>query len=253
VRVTVLGKSPSWPDAGGACTGYLVQEGGYSLLLDCGTGVLAKLRVHLDYFAVDAVLITHLHSDHFFDLVPFSYALTLSPRREAEAREKPVLCVPPGARDVLRRMLGAWGNDELIESAFALSEYDPAVGVELGPLLARMREVPHFTRTFAVDVRGPGGRLTFGADCGPNDALVALARGTDLLIAEATLTEPEEGEPRGHLTAREAGEHGRRAGAQRLLVSHFSDELDPDWVRSEASAGFGGPVEVAHEGAVLDV
>lgn len=253
MRVTVLGKSPSWPDAGGACTGYLIQEGGYSLLLDCGTGVLAKLRTHLDYFAVNAVLITHLHSDHFFDLVPFSYALTLSPRREAEGSDKPALYAPPGARGVLRRMLGAWGNEELIESAFALREYDPAAGVELGPLRARMREVPHFTRTFAVDLQGPGGRLTFGADCGPNDALVALARDTDLLIAEATLSEPEEGERRGHLTAREAGEHARHAGARQLLVSHFSDELEPEWVRSEASAGFGGPVEVALEGAVLEI
>jgi ribonuclease BN (tRNA processing enzyme) len=80
VRITVLGKSPSWPDAGGACSGYLIQVEDYRLLLDCGTGVFAALREQLDYFSLDAVLITHMHSDHFFDLVPFSYALTHSPR-----------------------------------------------------------------------------------------------------------------------------------------------------------------------------
>ncbi|HLJ03363.1 MAG TPA: MBL fold metallo-hydrolase [Solirubrobacteraceae bacterium] len=246
--ITVLGKSPSWEDAGGACTAYLVQEGDYTLLLDCGTGSFAKLRLAHDYLDVDAVLITHLHSDHFFDLVPFSYGLTLTSR--TRRAEPPRLCAPPGAREVFRQMLGAWGKPDLIESAFALEEYDPAAGLELGPLRARLREVPHFTRTFAVDLSDGRGRLTFGADCGPNDALVELARGTDVLLIEAALTEPEDpSEPRGHLTPREAGEHGRRAGAKRLVVTHFSDEVDREWLRSEAEAGCGGPVELAAEGA----
>ena len=64
MRITVLGKSPSWQDAAGACSGYLVEEGDFTLLLDCGNGVFSKLRRHCDYVDVDAVLITHLHADH---------------------------------------------------------------------------------------------------------------------------------------------------------------------------------------------
>ena len=75
MRVTVLGKSPSWQDAAGACSGYLAQEQGASVLLDCGNGVFSKLRRICDYVDVDAVVISHLHADHFLDLVPFSYAL----------------------------------------------------------------------------------------------------------------------------------------------------------------------------------
>src|SRR5512146_1243990 len=82
MRMTVLGKSPSWQDAGGACSGYLVQEGSTSLLLDCGNGVFGKLRAQLDYLSVDAVVLSHLHADHFLDLVPFSYALTYAPRQQ---------------------------------------------------------------------------------------------------------------------------------------------------------------------------
>jgi ribonuclease BN (tRNA processing enzyme) len=250
VLITVLGKSPSWQDTGGACSAYLIREAGFTLLLDCGTGSFAKLRLVHDYLDVDAVLITHLHSDHFFDLVPFSYGLTFTPRSRRAA--PPRLCAPPGAREVFRAMLGAWGKPDLIEGAFALEEYDPGAGLELGPLRARMREVPHFTRTFAVEVSAGSARLTFGADCAPNDALVEFARDTDLLLLEATLEEPEPepgSEPRGHMTAREAGEQGRRAGAKRLVVTHFSDEFDAQWVRAEAEAGFGGPVELAAEGA----
>ncbi len=77
MRITVLGKSPSWQDAGGACSGYLVEDGGTRLLLDCGNGVFSKLRQRVDYTELDAVLISHLHADHFLDLVPYSYALDL--------------------------------------------------------------------------------------------------------------------------------------------------------------------------------
>ena len=82
MRLTVLGKSPSWQDAGGACSGYLIEEGDTRLLVDCGNGVFAKLRKHVDYVDVDAVVISHLHADHFLDLVPYSYALTYAPRQQ---------------------------------------------------------------------------------------------------------------------------------------------------------------------------
>ena len=81
MRITVLGKSRAWQDADGACTGYLVQGGGQTVLLDCGPGVFAKLRRYVDYAAVDAVVITHLHADHILDLVPFASGLRYGPRR----------------------------------------------------------------------------------------------------------------------------------------------------------------------------
>jgi ribonuclease BN (tRNA processing enzyme) len=58
---------------------------------------------------------------------------------------------------------------------------------------------------------------------------------------------------RGHLTPGEAGEHGARAKAGRLVLTHISDELDLLWARREAEQTFGGPVEIAHEGAVYEL
>src|SRR5438045_3116411 len=81
MRLTVLGKSPSWQDADGACSGYLVEDGDSCALVDCGNGVFSKLRRFRDYATVDAVVVSHLHADHFLDLVPYSYALTYAPRR----------------------------------------------------------------------------------------------------------------------------------------------------------------------------
>jgi ribonuclease BN (tRNA processing enzyme) len=124
--------------------------------------------------------------------------------------------------------------------------------LEIGSLRIRFHEVPHFLETHAVDITttNGGGRFTFGADCRPCDAVVKFAEGTDLLMLEATLPRPERTGVRGHLTPAEAGDHGRRAHATRLVITHISDELDENWARDEASKAFGQPVEVAREGAV---
>ena len=264
MRVTVLGKSPSWQDANGACSGYLLEDGDHSVLMDCGNGVFGKLRRFRDYTAVDAVVISHLHADHFLDLVPYSYALTYAPRQQpvpvhrwpgTNSPAKPYLYVPPGARDTFRRVVGAWGNDDLIENAFELVEYDADSDIEVGTMRFTFHQVPHFTETFAIAVESSngGGRLAYGADSSPNQDIVDFAQGADVLIIEATLPRPERTGMRGHLTPREAGEHGRRAGVKNLVLTHMSDELDALWARAEAEAGFGGSVMLAEEGAVYDV
>jgi ribonuclease BN (tRNA processing enzyme) len=259
----VLGKSPSWQDAGGACSGYLIQEDGFVLVLDCGNGVFSKLRCFVDYVDVSAVLVSHLHADHFLDLVPFAYALTYAPRQQpvpvagwpgTSDPARPDLYAPSGAGDLFRRVVGTWGNDDLIDGAFHLHEYDAPDQLSIGPFSARFCEVPHYTRTFAVELTNAEGiRLTYSADCSPNEELVEFARDTDMLLIEATLPRPERTGIRGHLTPQEAGDHGRRAGARRMVITHISDELDGTWARDEASAAFGAPVELAEEGSVYTV
>jgi ribonuclease BN (tRNA processing enzyme) len=264
MRLTVLGKSPSWQDAGGACSGYLIEEADTAVLVDCGNGVFSKLRERIDYVDVDAVVISHLHADHFLDLVPYAYALTYAPRQQPVPVDRwpgtdypacPNLHAPPGARDLFRRVVGAWGNEDLIEKAFELREYDPAEEIEIGPIRISFQPVPHFTETFAMSISSTNGsgRIVYGADCSPTDALADFARDADLMLVEATLPRPERTGMRGHLTPEEAGGHAKDAAAKRLLLVHISDELDADWARDEAAEAFGGPVEVAREGASFDV
>jgi len=261
MKLTILGKSPSWQDADGACSGYLLEEDGSAVLLDCGNGVFSKLRRYRDYTAVDAVVISHLHADHFLDLVPFSYALTYAPRQQSVPVDRwpgtdkpahPKLYAPRGAKEVFRRVVGAWGNEDLIENAFELIEFEPSDIIDVGTLRFSFQDVPHFTETFAIDIASTngGGRITYGADCSPNEALVEFAKDTDLLMIEATLPRAERTGKRGHLTPQEAAEHAQRAGAKRVVLTHVSDELDELWVRKCACRIFRGKVDVAREGAV---
>ena len=114
-----------------------------TVLLDCGNGVFSKLRRFRDYTKVDAVVISHLHADHFLDLVPFSYALTYAPRQQptpvdrwpgTDAPARPKLYAPRGATECFRRVVGAWGNEDLIENAFDLSEFSPDDVIEIGSM-----------------------------------------------------------------------------------------------------------------------
>ena len=246
MKVTVLGKSPSWQDAGGACSGYLVEHDGHTVLLDCGSGVFGELRKLEPYPEVDAVVISHLHADHFLDLFPYASAIAYGPSRRSHL---PLLYVPEGGGGVLRRIAATWGSERLVEGSFRLSEYDGADRLAVGPVSLRFQEVPHYVVTYAVELSAGGRRLTFGADCSPSRELVDFAAGTDLLLIEATLAEAEAGGERGHLTAAEAGDHARRAQARRAVITHFSDELDETRLRHEAESAFGGPVDLARAGA----
>jgi ribonuclease BN (tRNA processing enzyme) len=187
LKITVLGKSPSWQDAGGACSGYLIEADETRVLLDCGNGVFAKLLERVDYTEVDAVIVSHLHADHFLDLVPYSYALIYAPKQQPvpvhtwEGTDHPAhprLVAPPGARACFQRVVGAWGNDDLIESAFRIEEYAPGDEVQIGEITARFHPVPHFVETFAVRISSEGsGDVVYSADTRPSEEVVEIARG----------------------------------------------------------------------------
>ncbi len=263
MRITVLGKSPSWQDSDGACSGYLIEAGDTRVLLDCGSGVMGKLRRYCDYVDIDAVVISHLHADHFFDLMPYACALVYAPRQQpvpvdrwpgTDHPARPAMFAPRGALKTFRTLCQAGGMfEDHIEKAFDITEYEPGFSCDVGPLTVRFHAVPHYLPTFAVEVSDGSARITYAADHSPTDALDEFAAGTDLLIIEATLPRPERTGIRGHLTPAEAGEHASRAGARRVVLTHISDELDAEWAVREAQTTYSGPVCVAEEGAVYTV
>ena len=162
---------------------------------------------------------------------------------------RPVLHAPPGARETFRRVVGAWGNEDLIENAFDLREYDAAERArDRRRSGSRFQPVPHFTETFAMCLTSTngGGRLVYGADCRPTEALVEFAKDADLLLIEATLPRPERTGVRGHLTPAEAGEHARGRAAPSGSCSCTSrTSSTPSGRATRPAQAFDGPVEVA--------
>ena len=225
MQVTVIGCSPAWPNAGGAQSGYLV-EGEGRLLLDCGPGVLARLRsAHGGWPQVDAIAITHFHLDHFGDLVPWIFGAAFGPGRGAD---RPTLWLPPAGKERLLGYGRQFAFAERIDGVFDVREYEEgapfrAAGLDIVPL-----RLDHYSeQTFGMRVSNHRSVLAYSGDTGPSPKLVELARDADLFLCEATLRAPEPAE-RGHLTEDEAVDAFRESGARKLVVIHRPDELPLD-------------------------
>lgn len=264
MKLRVLGKSPSWCDAGGASSSYLVTHDGTAVIVDLGYGAFPKLRLFRDYCAIDAIVVSHMHADHFFDVVPYSYALKYAPRQQPVPVDRfegvaepwrPRLFVPTGGTEMLRTITGLWGQPSLVTDAFEVAEYDASHAIVVGSLRFRFCAVPHFVTTHAIEISSTSTerRIVYGADHRPNDAVSAFARDADLLLMESTLPRPERTGVRGHMTPEEAGEHARKARAKRLVLTHLSDELDPLAILKRAARFYGGPVAMAREGDLYTV
>jgi ribonuclease BN (tRNA processing enzyme) len=233
VKLSVIGCSPAWQNAGGAQSGYLV-EGRGRLLLDCGPGVLPRLREREPWPRIDSIVITHFHLDHWGDLVPWGFGAAFGPGRDVP---KPELWVRPGGTDTIRAIEATLGASAILD-AFDVHEYADrtpfqTAGYEVTPV-----QVLHYDQlTFGLRVTDGEKTLAYSGDSAPSPALAEVARDADLFICEATLAKPEPG-LRGHLTTEEALEAYRESGAERLLIIHRPSEIPLDESLTQAYDGY---------------
>ncbi|MEU2021454.1 MBL fold metallo-hydrolase [Streptomyces sp. NPDC016469] len=244
--VTVLGSSGSVPGPDNPCSGYLVEHGGHRLLLDLGTGAFGTLLTYARPDQVDTVVVSHRHGDHSADLAALAYAQEKLAPRAAPTR----VIAPAGTRA---------GRT----SSLAFEDSRPGE-LECGPFRLRLVLVRHSVETYAVRVEAGGGSLTYTGDSGPCRALLDLARGGGLLLAEAALGPGDApgaapgdwdgdatGPPPHHLTARQTGELAAAAGTGVLAVTHLRPWEDAGRSLAAAAAWFGGPVLLARPGLRL--
>jgi ribonuclease BN (tRNA processing enzyme) len=241
VKLTVAGCSPAWPNPGGAQSGYLLESNRGRILLDCGPGVLARLREREPWPELDAIAITHWHLDHWGDLVPWVWGRMFGP---GEKTKRPELWIPPGGAETLEAISDRVGQPNMFSGTFDVREYvdgEPfeTAGFEVTPV----RVLHYDLLAFGFRASANGTVLAYSGDSGPSEALPKLAEGADLFLCEATLQQPNpEGGIRGHLAADEAVSAFEASGAKRLLLTHRPRERPLD-------AG----LEQAHDGMELEV
>ena len=218
-----------------------------------GTGALANLRRHVDYDRLGAVVISHMHADHFIDLVPLRYALRYGPRRRAT--RLPVH-LPPGGLATLQRLCSAFAPEggDFLNDVFDLAEYDPSRPLAIDGAKLRFAQTAHYIPAFAIRWERDGASITYSADTAPDERVVALARESDLFLCEATLRhgEVEPGE-RGHSTAADAAAMAREAGARRLILTHYGEESTSRDLDEAAREAFGGPIIIADDHRTVEL
>jgi ribonuclease BN (tRNA processing enzyme) len=248
IRVTVLGACGTYPAAGGACSGYLVEAeaGGRTarVWVDAGAGTLANLLRVAELPTLDAIWVSHLHVDHVSDLLAANYAL-----RYGDFVPTPAPVPVFGPTDWVShvRPFLTTGESEPIDGTFEVHDLHDGERVELGPLRLEAVATVHSVETYAVRATSGDHTIAYSADSGPCQALGRLADGADLFVCEAAWPQWPEGADPIHLTPELAGEWAAKARARRLLLTHLRPGSDTAAAATRAAEAYGGPVGVATE------
>ena len=223
MKLTILGNSGPYPCAGGACSGYLLRSdsGRTNVLIDCGTGVLASFSKALDWDALDAVILSHLHFDHMSDMLPMQYALQFHPRAQALPVYAPTTPAP------VRALLDV--------PAYALHPLEDA---QIGEFSVRFFPGRHPVESYAMRIECDGAVFVYTGDTNEIEGLDRFAAHADLLLADAGLSSADWKPTAPHLSAAGCGRLACSANVKRLLLTHLNPKYTPASLEGEARAEF---------------
>ena len=249
MHFTTLGSNGTYPTPGHPTSGYLLQHEGTSVWIDTGSGTFAALQQVIDFNALDALIISHVHPDHCIDVFGFFYAF----RFGGESRSAIPTLVPEGLVERLRAFLGD-PNHPIGDSLDFRIQADGDSAV-IGEIVFEFATTDHPVPTLAVRAEASNGRvLAYSADTGPAGEWSRVAEDADLFVCEATYQGRVEDKPWSHhLTAGEAGQIARARRAKDLMLTHVWPVLDPDRSLQEAELTYGRPVRLAVPGAACKV
>lgn len=252
-ELMIVGCSGSGPGPRSAASSYIVRgtvDGRTTtLLLDLGSGAFGPLQGMVDPAEIDAIVLSHLHADHCIDLTAWDVAAAHS----ATAPWRPVVTyAPAGARERIARAAAVEEDEEIkLERSFEFWTIEHGSRVAIGCFTLSFARVAHPVETYAIRIEAPYGVLVYSGDTGPTPVLDELARGADLLLAEASFADrgglPEDL----HLSGRQAGECAATAEVGTLVITHVPAWEDPEARVAEARQAFDGRILLAEPGMVI--
>jgi ribonuclease BN (tRNA processing enzyme) len=239
LELDVLGAGPAYTDrVGSAGAAYLVRAGSTAVVLDLGQGSFPRLAATLEPSTIDA---SHLHPDHFIDLVALRHYLRWQFRPPRHVR---VI-----AADGLERRLDAL-HDEPGFTAATLDVEPLEPQLEIGALRIETARVTHTPDSHAFRVSTTGGTgLVYSGDCGRAADLEPLIRPGDVLLSEVSFGPGPVPYDAVHLDGPAVGALAARSGAGRVLLTHIQMGFDPSATLASVAAHFDGPVEFVEPGA----
>ena len=242
--LTVLGCYGPYPPAGGSCSGYLVQEDDYNILIDCGNGVLSRLQKHIDFRKLDAVLLSHLHADHFADILIMRYGLEAAYRQGLRKAPLDLYSLPKPASEY--EMLP-------YKNAYNVIQLEPEQEQAIGPFKIETTLGVHTIPSLAIRVKTTSSDFVYSGDTEYWDGLIEFARNTQLLLCEANYQDLDiPGNLPNHLSASQAAQVAAGSGAVRLLLTHLNPERDTSVSLREARKIY-PEAELAREGKTYNI
>lgn len=231
MKLTILGNNGPFPAAGGACSGYLLTSAGAYILIDCGNGTLANLQKAIAIDRLDAIILTHLHSDHTSDMQVLKYAVQIKMKRGSLDRLLKVYAPSEPAEEY---------NRLDVKDAFILGAISEDTQLEIGDIKLSFAQMKHPYMDYAIAAQCNGKKFVFSGDTSWTEAIIDFAGNADLLMLDAGLLEKDLTENAVHMTAAQCGMTAARTGAKRLLLTHFWPDYDVKDLLEEARAHYPG-------------
>lgn len=230
MKLTILGNNGPFPSAGGACSGYLIQERDRNILIDCGNGVLSNLLKFVKFEELDAIILTHLHSDHISDMMVLRYAVQIKMNRGL-IKNRLIVYAPKEPEAEFNRLD--------IKDAFYLKPINEDLVLSFDDMKISFKEMRHPVKCFAVSIENGIKRFVFSGDTAWCENIIEFCKNADLIMLDSgLLTRDKISENVPHLTAKECGMVAQLSGAKKLLLTHFWPDYDLKELLSEAKENF---------------
>jgi ribonuclease BN (tRNA processing enzyme) len=250
MELLVVGSGAAYPDRPGtASSSYVVLHDGVALCLDLGQGAFAGLAGRLEPAGLAVIVVSHLHPDHFVDLVALRHYL----RYEFDPPRRVRVIAPAGLG---RRLDGVTGETDF--AAGTLATEDRREGhVAVGPFDLESLRVTHTADSFATRITlaaAPGGPgFVYSGDCGRAGDLAPLLCPGDVLLCEAAFGPGPIPVPDLHLDGAAVGRLAADTRVSQVLLTHIQMKRDPVATLAAVRAEYGGPVSLAHDGDRVDI
>ncbi|QIB26345.1 MBL fold metallo-hydrolase [Caloranaerobacter azorensis] len=238
MKLTVLGNNGPYPKPGGACSGYLFETDDKKILIDCGNGVLSRLLKICSISDIDVIILTHLHSDHISDIMVMKYAIGVN-KMKGKCNVTIPLYTPTDDYEMVKRLN--------YNNSFNIIPIEEDTIINLDDIEITFRRMKHPIKTFAVKIRKGKKTFVYSSDTSYNESLIDFSKNADLLLCESGLLEEDREDNAPHLSAKQAGEIGKKAGVKRLILTHFWPEYNLERVKIEASQSFDSILEISQE------
>lgn len=243
--LTIVGCSGSFPGPESPASCYLLEHDGIRIVLDMGNGAVGALQRYTDIYDIHAVVLSHLHVDHFIDLT--SYHVALKYRPEGGSATVPVW----GPADTGRRLVTAYGlTGSDMSGQFLLNVIRDSF--EIGPFRITSARMRHPVEAYAIRVEAGGRTVTYSGDTGPHPGLAEFASGSDLALFEASNLAEGDNPPDLHMSGPQAAAAARDAGADRLILTHLTPWFPQEVILAEARR-VRSDAELATPGLVIPV
>lgn len=258
MRIHVIGCSGSFAAPHSAASSYLIEQDDaegrtWRVLLDLGSGAFGPLQKIIDPAQLDAVVISHLHPDHYLDLTGLEVFWAYNERRDL-----PQLPLH-GPADLAERLSAVLSREGPIPAGVDCEPFEYRAVTEgsrfdIGPLSFAARQVRHPVEAYAFRIISGQEVLAYSGDSDECPALDEIAAGADLFLCEAGYIEGRDDRFDGvHLTGRRAGQTAARAGVGQLALTHIPTWTDPAVPEAEAREVFDGPLRLVQPLDILDV